>query len=52
MTVVHVTSGVAKAAATPTDFYLIPSNRVVDIGIQGPIYRLDLLAYSVRLKMS
>lgn len=27
----------AKAAATPTDFYRIPSNRVVEIGIQMPI---------------
>ena len=27
----------AKAAATPTDFYLLPSNRVVEIGIQMPI---------------
>ncbi|MBK6895747.1 MAG: potassium transporter Kup [Alphaproteobacteria bacterium] len=27
----------AKAAATPTDFYRLPSNRVVEIGIQMPI---------------
>ncbi|MCB1680426.1 MAG: potassium transporter Kup [Rhodospirillales bacterium] len=30
-------TNMANAAATPTDFYRLPSNRVVEIGIQMPI---------------